>query len=180
MKFFTTNMHEAVEYYFDVFGSEQAKIEFNDFAEIDEIKLNGKIQTDTKHVFETQFGEELTLDLKVRIKTDHPKFCLKIHITDKDMKMVAQSVSNRFHKMFDTCEENTIQFKFPKLALIDGEYAFTFFIHHENETKPLTIKILATYRNYLKFKVIGLEEVLYAPYYLSVDIKHNDKKIELI
>jgi lipopolysaccharide transport system ATP-binding protein len=177
MKFYTKNMHQAIEKYFDVFEGEQANVEFNDFAEIDEIKLNGEKQKDTKHVFETNFGEDLTLDLKVRIKSEHPTFCVKMHITDKDMKMVAQSVSNQFHKMFDTYQENDIQFKFPQLALIDGEYAFTFFIISENETKPYNSKILATYRNYTKFKVRGLEEVLYAPYFLLPEITQNQKRL---
>lgn len=180
MEYFTNNMHEVIEHYFDVFQGEQAKIEFNEFAEIDQVKINNEIQRDNNHIFETKFGDDLNLELKVRLKSDHTQFCVKMHITDKDMKMVAQSISNRFHSMFNNHPENNIEFNFPKLALIDGEYAFTFFIITENNTKPYNSKILATYRNFTKFKVRGLEEVLYAPYYLRTEIKHNnEKKLEI-
>jgi lipopolysaccharide transport system ATP-binding protein len=124
------------------------------------------------------FGKDLVLNLKVKIKSKHTRFCVKMHITDKDMKMVAQSVSNKFHSMFENNSPNEVQFTFPNLALIDGEYTFTFFIQYENDTKPYNAEILATYRNYTKFKVRGLEEVLYAPIYLIPEIEHNNKKLE--
>lgn len=92
--------------------------------------------------------------------------------------MVAQSVTRKYHDFFVTEEGNHIQFKFPKLTLIDGEYAFTFFIHHENKTKPFNTKILATYRNYLKFKVNGLKEVLYAPYFLIPEISNKQQTLK--
>jgi lipopolysaccharide transport system ATP-binding protein len=178
-KFASSNMHEIVEHYFDVFQGEQAKIEFNDFADIEQIKLNGVLQTDTTQIFETKFGEDLTLSLKIRIKSDYPKFCINMHITDKDMKMVAQSLTRTFHNLFDNLEINYVQLKFPRLTLINGEYAITIFVHYEDESKASNIKILASYRNYIKFKVSGLKEVLYVPYYLIPEIVHNQKKLKL-
>jgi lipopolysaccharide transport system ATP-binding protein len=178
IKLYTNNMQEAIEFYFDAFQGEGATIEFNEFAEIEEIKINGEIQIDEKHVFQTRFGKDLVLNLKVKIKSNHTRFCVKMQITDKDMKMVAQSVSNKFHHMFENQGDNEIQFTFPKLALIDGEYSLTYFIQFENDTKPYNGQILATYRNYTKFKVKGLEEVLYAPVYLIPEIEHNNQKLQ--
>ncbi len=178
VKLYTHNMLEAIEFYFDTFQGEGARIEFNEFAEIQEIKINGEKQIEDKQVFQSIFGEDLVLNLKIKIKSKHTKFCIKMHITDKDMKMVAQSVSNKFHSMFEDQGTNEIEFTFPKLSLIDGEYALTYFIQYENNTKPYNVEILATYRNYTKFKVKGLEEVLYAPIYLISEIEHNNQKLE--
>ena len=170
-------IHKIIENYFDAFEGEQSKIEFNELAEIDEIRLNGETQKETNQVFKTNFGEDLTLDLNVRIKSHHPKFCLRIQITDKDMKMVAQTVTRKYYDLFEAGEINHVQLRFPKLTLIDGEYSFTFFIAFENETKPINSIILATYRNYTKFRVRGLEEVLYAPYFLIPEITQTQEKI---
>jgi lipopolysaccharide transport system ATP-binding protein len=178
VKLYTSNMQDAIEYYFDAFEGENAAIEFNDYAEIEEIKINGETQVNDKDVFKIIFGEDLVLNLKVNIKSNHSKFYLKINITDKDMKMVVQSVSNKFHVMFENQGINEIQFTFPKFTLIDGEYAFTYFVQYENDTKPYNAEILATYRNYTKFKVKGLEEVFYAPVYLIPEIQHNNQKLE--
>jgi len=171
--FASSNMHEIVEHYFDVFQGEQAKVEFNDFAVIEGIKLNGEIQTDTSQVFETKFRDALSLDLNIRIHPEFNNFCINMHMTDKDMKMVAQSVTRQTHDLFQNKGLNHIQLKFPELTLIDGEYSITIFVLYENEHKPYNAKILATYRNYIKFKVSGLKEVLYAPYFLIPEISHN-------
>lgn len=172
------DVHKGIELYFDEFESEQAQIENNEKAQMQNFRINGEIadwEIAKKSPVFVNYGEDLVLEFEVNISDISCKeFLIGMSITDKDLKIVANFFTHKFTGTFKTQDVNDLKIVFPKLLLIDGEYAFTYQIIAPKE-QGNQYEILATYRNYTKFKVRGLQENIYSAIFLKGDVYQNGK-----
>lgn len=164
------NISQAIELYYQAFEGEQSKIEFNDGAEILNIKCNEK-KCDIDEFAPLIYLDDLILEFDVNFKTTVKAYYVAIVIVDKDLKIVAQHFSNKFHPVFDVQSQNRIKIKFANLEFIDGDYTISYFVY---EPVNSGYNILATYRNFTKLRMTGLNVPVYSSIYLKGQIFIND------
>lgn len=157
------SVHQAINLYYETFKGEEANIEYMEGAEIASFLLNHTISS-MDQLVEIRYLGSLTIELNILIKKDIKEFFVSVQITDKDLKIVGQFFSNKFYQNFVAKKENSVKIVFPNLQFIDGEYNLTYFII---ESLGDNYNILATYRNYNKFKMMGLNAVFYSSIYLT-------------
>ncbi len=168
MEYIGNNVNEAVGHYFENFAGEDPHIEYNGGAEITLIKIEGKSnETDRKGITLVNYGEDLFLHLDITLKKACFKFDIIVQITDKDLKIVAQFFSSKVvHGFSGSTPRKRIDIVFPRVQFIDGEYSVTIFVNEKFSEDSSNYKLLAVYRHYATFKMIGLGEALYAPIHL--------------
>ncbi|WP_419869058.1 ABC transporter ATP-binding protein [Chryseobacterium sp. CT-SW4] len=174
--YFGGDIHKGIDMYFDKFESEISNIESNEGADLENFKLND--QDPFESLVQVPYGQEFSIEFDVMVKNTNSKsFYVAIQITDKDLKIVANFLTNKFSPNFTVENNNRIKVTFPEILLIDGEYAITYFVIENNEnTHHYTY--LANYRNYTKFKVTGLKENVYASVFLKGDVYQNGKLLK--
>lgn len=170
------DVHKGIEMYFDQFASETSEIEFNEGADITEIKVNNTVQIGAEKIL-VNYGEDLKLELDITIKDNiAEEFYIALQIVDKDLKIVANYFTNKFNGNFRTEKENHIVITFPELLLIDGDYQITYFIATTQGDNG-QYRYLGIYRNYTSIKVRGLKENVYAAIFLKGNVTHNGKSL---
>lgn len=170
-KYCGSNISKAIELYLDEFKGEESKIEYNGGAEIENLKVYGDgTQQDENGVPVIQYCSTLHIELDIRLKTPCDFYNISLQITDKDMKIVAQYFTNKVIKGISADKSKHIQFVFPNTLFTDGEYSLTIFVFTNDSDDSSKYNYLATYRHYAKFKMRGLEDVMYAPIHLHGQI----------
>lgn len=169
MEFHGPKVNEGIEAYFSNFQGEKYKVEYDKGAEITNIDVYDAVgKVDDRNVPVIQHGEDLFINLEVRIKSKIARFDVMIQITDKDMKIVGQFLSSKLNNGFFVDQEvKKIYFRFPQLVFIDGEYSITILLTCRNPIDPSKYSFLAVYRHIMKFRMDGLGDVLYAPIHLN-------------
>lgn len=177
-KYYGEDTGKGIGMYFDLFNNESSNIEFNEGAEIVELRLNNEEQP--LNLVHIKFDEYIQLSLKIKLKSNTKRFHINLQIIDKDLKIVSQFISNKFHSEFNVNDDIVdVAFRFDNLRLIDGEYTISFSIIDDLEKEDKKYKILAIYRNFAKFKVSGLQESLYASHFLMGEVEMNGKKLSV-
>jgi lipopolysaccharide transport system ATP-binding protein len=175
--YFGDDIHKGIDMYFDKFDSEISNIESNEGGELENFKINSKDPYET--LVETQYGKELSIEFDAIIQDDNVRdFYVAIQITDKDLKIVAIHLTNKFNKNFINQGRNNIKILFPDLELIDGEYAITYFVATNDGGPENQYRYLMIYRNYCKFKVVGLKDSPYASIFMKGKVYQNGIEIE--
>lgn len=175
--YFGDDIHKGIDMYFDKFDSEISNIESNEGGELENFKINGKDPYGT--LVETQYGKELSIEFDAIIHDDNVRdFYVAIQITDKDLKIVAIHFTNKFNKNFINQGRNNIKILFPDLELIDGEYAITYFVATNDGGPENQYRYLMIYRNYCKFKMVGLKDSPYASIFMKGKVYQNGIEIE--
>lgn len=176
--YFGDDIHKGIDMYFNKFDSEAANIESNAGGDLGNFKINGK-EASREYIIHTEYGKEFTVEFDVLIKDNTVKdFYVAVQITDKDLKIVAIHFTNKFNKNFINQEKNNIKIIFPDLELIDGEYAITYFVATNDGGPENQYRYLMIYRNYCKFKVVGLKDSPYASIFMKGKVYHNGIEIE--
>lgn len=168
MEYLGMNVNEAVSYYFENFAGEDPYIEYNGGADVNCVNIHSQLnESDQKGVPVIAYGEDLFLSIEITLKKACFKFDIVIQITDKDLKIVGQFFSSKVSAGFDgDALKKRINFCFPRILFIDGEYSVTIFVNEKFKGDPNKYTLLAVYRHYATFKMKGLGEALYAPIHL--------------
>jgi lipopolysaccharide transport system ATP-binding protein len=168
---------KAAQLYFNEFKGEEASIEINHGAEIEILKVNNRFN-DQK--IDINYGDSLEIEYLVNIKdTDCKSFFLHLTITDKDMKIVAQYFSYHFSPYLETQSTNQIRLRFDNIQFVDGEYSMSYSVIKTNGDRTKMYEYLATYRNFTKLQVSGLNDRLDATIQLKGLLFHNEKPLLL-
>ncbi|HYC83800.1 MAG TPA: polysaccharide ABC transporter ATP-binding protein [Chryseosolibacter sp.] len=164
-----SNVNEGIERYFENFQGESSKVEYDRGAELVAVDVYGAgRQTAGKNIALINHGQDLFVDLDIRLKAAIDRFDVMLQITDKDLKIVGQFFSAKANEGFHgDVRRRKISFHFQRLLFIDGEYAITFFLTEKNVNDPAKYSYLGVYRNAVKFRMQGLGDVLYAPIHLE-------------
>ncbi len=173
VKYLGDNVNHAIELYYQAFEGEQSKIEFNEGAEILDIICNKK-KNSLETFVELNYFDDLVLEFNLRFKKSIKLFYIAIVIIDKDLKIIAQHFSNKFHPNFEVKDTNFLKFTFPNVELIDGDYTITYFVY---EPIGNGYNILATYRNYTKIRIKGLNVPVYSSIFLKGEITFNNQQL---
>lgn len=172
-----SNVNKAIEQYYQAFEGEKSKIEYNEGAEFEELKFNGE-KVAVEDFVKIKYLETLSIELKIKLKKEVKEFFISVQITDKDLKIVGQYFSNKFYKNFIPDDNNLVKIELTDLQFIDGDYAITYFV---TESIGSNYSFLATYRNYNKLRMFGLNDTIYASIFMKGRTYQNNielKKIE--
>src|SRR5690606_28426579 len=144
---------------FDEFKSGRGKIESVKGALLTNFILNSQmIDPENYKVLSVNFGDNLVIEFDADITdTSVGEYYVIIRITDKDMKMVGSVYTNKFHDYFKKQDQNHIKVVLEELNLIDGEYSISYILAKNNGTDDKISEFLCVYRDFIKFKVIGLK-----------------------
>jgi lipopolysaccharide transport system ATP-binding protein len=174
--YYGDNVNHAIELYYQAFEGENSKIEFNDGADIENIYINNKL-TNCDDFIELNYLGTLTIELDILLKKEISKFFISVQITDKDLKIVGQYFSNKFYQNFTGSTNKTkIKVELNDIQFIDGDYAITYFI---TESIGKNYAFLATYRNYSKLRMVGLNDTIYASIFMKGKSFQNNEILSL-
>lgn len=175
-----TNIHKGIDLYLNEFSNDKlGLIEMQDGAELSNFKVN-----DQEVIFDSNesknqaivipFGKDIKLEFDVNLKKDYKEYFAIIRISDKDMKVVGSVYTNRFNGYFKGEKQSTLQIDLKDIRLIDGEYSITYMLaENTNGSSDKINEWLCIYRDYVKFKVEGLELADFAPYFMKAKIGQN-------
>lgn len=161
----------GIEQYLDMFDSGPAVIEFNEKAQLHNIRVgsNGVIG-DAESIPVFRYRDDLYIEMDTVVDTGYPSFLVAFSIVDKDMKPVAQYASANFgDKFLNSGKTMKIRIEIPQCLLTNGEYSINIAISEpfdiDKHGRELS-ETLALYRNYVKFKIAGFRGTQWAPFHL--------------
>ncbi|MBK1631889.1 hypothetical protein CKO31_14320 [Thiohalocapsa halophila] len=171
----------GIEQYLDMFDSGPMMIEFNEKAQLHNIRVGcdrGGDHEDDVPSF--RYQDDLYIEMDATVDAGHSAFYVAFSIVDKDMKPVAQYASNNFEQEFrNTGESMRIRINVPQCLLTNGEYSLNIALAEPfdrdvggNELS----QTLALYKNCARFKVQGFRGTQWAPFHLPCRVEidsHN-------
>ena len=121
------------------------------------------------------FGENINLEFDVNLKKEYQEYFAIIRISDKDMKVIGSVYTNRFNNYFEGHKQCTLKIDLKDIRLIDGEYSITYMLaENSNDSSDKINEWLCIYRDYVKFKVQGLELADYAPVFFNANVSQKN------
>lgn len=174
-----TNIHKGIDLYLNEFNNNKlGLVEMKDGAELSNFKLNNKsviFNEESNELIKIAFGEDIRLEFDVQLKKEYKEYFVVIRITDKDMKMVGSVYTNRFNGYFRGNENSKISINLKDIRLIDGEYSITYMLAENRPNSGDRIsEWLCIYRDFVKFKVEGLELADYATTFFKSEVLQED------
>lgn len=173
------NLGYAIQKYFDGFESDKAGIEFNEGAEIKDIVLNHK-SVQANEMASVEFGKDFSLSFSIELKKPLSAFAVQVQVVDKDLKMVGVFQTDDFFVPFEPTRLNRITMEMPNCRFADGDYSITYIVIELKKDNKAFRENICTYRNYTKFRVTGLGNMVYAPIYMDVIVKQDDEVLSRI
>ena len=176
------NIHKGIDLYFSEFTtSRSGLIETNQGAILSNFKINRQnalSESDDKFALSIPFGSDITLEFDVDLQKELEDYYAIIRISDKDLKMVGSVYTNRFHNYFSGEKHSSIKVDIEGSNLIDGDYTITYMLAKSNgENSERISEFLCVYRDFVKFKIEGLQLADYASTFFKTKIYQNDKLI---
>lgn len=175
-----TNIHKGIDLYLNEFSNDKlGLIEMQDGAELSNFKLNNQEVVFESNESKNQaivipFGKDIKLEFDVNLKKHYKEYFAIIRISDKDMKVVGSVYTNRFNGYFKGEKQSTLKIDLKDIRLIDGEYSITYMLaENTNNNSDKINEWLCIYRDYVKFKVEGLELADFAPYFMNAEIEQK-------
>src|SRR5690554_5946838 len=148
--FYGENITDGIERYFALFDGDQERVEFNEFATIEDMKVyaSAKYAADPDRTLPAiDYRDPIRIDLALKVKPNIEWFHVKLQITDKDLKIVGIYDSFQFQEAIRNDREiHNLEIVIPDSIFIDGEYSITVFIQQRD---PVHAKwnLLAVYRS---------------------------------
>ncbi|MGL5233252.1 MAG: ABC transporter ATP-binding protein [Empedobacter falsenii] len=175
-----TNIHKGIDLYLNEFSNDKlGLIEMQDGAELSNFKLNNQEVVFESNESKNQaivipFGKDIKLEFDVNLKKDYKEYFAIIRISDKDMKVIGSIYTNRFNGYFKGEKQSTLKINLKDIRLIDGEYSITYMLaENTNNSSDKINEWLCIYRDFVKFKVEGLELADFAPYFMNAEIEQK-------
>lgn len=174
------DIHKGIALYFNEFSSIDGKIETNSGALLSNFSINDyPVDLTKQEPVIVQFGENLIIDFCAEITDNTVKeYYAIIRITDKDMKLVGSVYTNKFNGTFTNSETNRLRVVIENLNLIDGEYSISYILTKKSEDDRV-IDFLCVYRDFVQFKMSGLNVADYAPVFFSTQVFENGNKLSI-
>lgn len=171
---------KGIQYYFDEFDGNKGNIESTIGANIHRFIVNDNEILDNSKAVIIDYGTRLTLEFEIDITDQNVKeYFAIIRITDKDMRIVGSVNTSKFSKPFKVNENKNIKIEIPEINLIDGEYTISYIISEKNENDNLMTNVLCVYRDYIRFKMQGLDMADFAPLFFKADIFQGIQSMNL-
>lgn len=154
--YYGEDVSEGIDRYFGEFSGYNPRVEFDEFAQLDEIKIRPSAiyeQQSESDMPLIDYNDELIINLRLKADPRFNEFHIKLLITDKDLKNVG--IYDSFHldeAITNTGEWIDVQVTVPNCIFINGEYAVTLFVQDRDKVNKRW-NMLATYRYWKKFKV---------------------------
>ncbi|UWX65747.1 ABC transporter ATP-binding protein [Empedobacter stercoris] len=175
-----TNIHKGIDLYLNEFNNDKlGLIEMQDGAELSNFKINNEPvifqnNNSLNKPIPIPFGKDIVVEFDVDLKKELAEYFAIIRISDKDMKVIGSVYTNRFNGYFKGEKKSTIKIDLKDIRLIDGEYSITYMLAVNTDNNSDKIKEwLCIYRDYVKFKVEGLELADYAPIFFESEVKQT-------
>lgn len=163
----------GIQKYLDMFEGESPRIEYNEKAQIERLTIYSRQRPTpiNSQVPVFNYLDDLVFEMTLHLDPDVAEFHIMLQITDKDMKIVAQYLTEQFYQGFTNSAPNMMaRIVCPEVALADGDYVLTVFVQG-NAGHDRPFEILATYRTYWNFKMKGLRYMVYAPVHLKGEVE---------
>lgn len=175
-----TNIHKGIDLYLNEFSNDKlGLIEMQDGAELSNFKLNNQEVVFESNESKNQaivipFGKDIKLEFDVNLKKHYKEYFAIIRISDKDMKVVGSVYTNRFNGYFKGEKQSTLKIDLKDIRLIDGEYSITYMLAENlQDSSDKISEWLCIYRDFVKFKIEGLELADFAPYFFQIITNQN-------
>lgn len=164
--YYGSNITDGIERYFNLFKGDEARVEFNEHATIENMKVypSPRYANDAERILPTiDYRDAIRVDLSVKVNQYIEDFHVKLQITDKDLKIVGIYDSFQFGEAIRNDKEvHHLEVLIPESIFIDGEYSITVFIQQRD---PVMAKwnLLAVYRYWQKFLMKASTGLGYVP-----------------
>ncbi|MBS7333274.1 MAG: ABC transporter ATP-binding protein [Weeksellaceae bacterium] len=175
-----TNIHKGIDLYLNEFNNDKlGLIEMQEGAELSNFKINDQeinfeANSGKHNPINLPFGHDIKLEFDVDLKKDYKEYFAVIRISDKDMKVIGSIYTNRFHDYFIGEKKSNLCIDLKDVRLINGEYSITYMLAVNTDNNSDKIKEwLCIYRDFVKFKVEGLELADYAPIFFESEVKQT-------
>lgn len=173
-----TNIHKGIDLYLNEFSNDKlGLIEMQDGADLSNFKVNNQEVVFRPNHSKNDpiiipFGENIKLEFTVNLKKEYENYFAIIRISDKDMKVIGSVYTNRFNGYFAGEKQSILEVDLKDIRLIDGEYSITYMLAENLKDNADKIsEWLCIYRDFVIFKVEGLELADYAPVFFEADTK---------
>lgn len=163
--YYGENISDGIERYFDLFGGDQSRIEFNDFATVESMTiLPSKIYLNKSDDLPSiDYRDDIRVELSLKVAPQIDWFHVKLQITDKDLKIVGIYDSFQFQEAIANNRDiHHLKITIPDSIFIDGEYSVTAFIQQRDMVNAKW-NLLAVYRYFAKFKMKAAKGLGYVP-----------------
>lgn len=159
-----TDVGKGIEMYYDLYGSSDSRIEFNEGAQIEHCRLNGRA-TDHQEVVITH-GDPLEVRFDIATQNTGDELIVMLQFADRDLKIVGQYFSDKAADLRIPADGKThrVTVRLPELLLVDGLYTMSVFVSRSLER---AYDYLAVYRNVATFKVTGFGFGTVAPFHFK-------------
>lgn len=164
--YYGENITDGIERYFALFDGDEERVEFNDFASVEDMKVyaSAKYADDPDRILPAiDYRDPINIDLNLKVSRTIDWFHVKLQITDKDLKIVGIYDSFQFQEAISNDTDlHRLKINIPNSIFIDGEYSITVFIQQRD---PVNSKwnLLAVYRYWRKFNMKASSGLGYVP-----------------
>jgi len=177
MEHYGEDVSSGIDKYFEHFGGNDPKLEFNEYAQVEEVKVRpSEKYSGDEGMPAIDYQDDLRVDLRVKVTREIEWFHVKVQITDKDLKIVGIYDSFQFQEAIQNDRDvHDLEAIIPNCIFINGEYSVTIFI----QQRDMVMKkwnLLGLYRYWTKFRVKASDALGYVPavVYLPGVIKENE------
>ncbi|MEM9052822.1 MAG: ABC transporter ATP-binding protein [Bacteroidota bacterium] len=164
MEHFGEDVSTGIDKYFEHFGGNDPKIEFNEFAQVEKVEVVASEKySGLDGVPAIDYQDDLRVKIRVKVDRNIDWFHIKVQITDKDLKIVGIYDSFQFQEAIQNDQDvHDLTAVIPNCIFINGEYSVTIFIQ-QRDLKLNNWNLLGLYRYWTKFRVKASNALGYVP-----------------
>ncbi|MFT7081216.1 MAG: lipopolysaccharide transport system ATP-binding protein [Cryomorphaceae bacterium] len=164
MEFHGEDVSTGIDKYFDHFGGNDPKVEFDEFAQVEEVTVaSSEKYLNLEGMPAVDYQDDLKVGIRVKVDPSIDWFHVKVQLTDKDLKIVGIYDSFQFQEPIQNDKEiHDLLAVIPNCIFINGEYSVTIFI----QQRDMILKkwnLLGLYRYWTKFRVKASDALGYVP-----------------
>jgi len=164
MEHYGEDVSTGIDKYFEHFGGNDPKVEFDVFAQVEEVVVEPSEHfRDLEGMPAVDYLDDLNVGIRVKVDPSIDWFHVKVQITDKDLKIVGIYDSFQFQEAIPNDKEtHNLTATIPQCIFINGEYSVTIFI----QQRDMVLKkwnLLGLYRYWAKFRVKASDALGYVP-----------------
>ena len=164
MEHYGEDVSSGIDKYFEHFGGNDPKLEFNEFAQVEEVEVvPSQKYASLGGVPAIDYQDDLNVRIRVKVDRNIDWFHVKVQITDKDLKIVGIYDSFQFQEAIQNDQDiHDLQAVIPNCIFINGEYSVSIFI----QQRDMVLKkwnLLGLYRYWTKFRVKASSTLGYVP-----------------
>lgn len=164
--YYGTDITDGIERYFNLFSGDEAKIEFNEYARVEEMTIHPSpvyAGAPDRLLPTIDYRDPIRVDMQLKVAPEVASFHVKLQITDKDLKIVGIYDSHQFREAIRNDRDlHRFEITLPESIFIDGEYAVSVFIQ-QYDSASAKWNVLALYRYWRKFSMKATKGLGFVP-----------------